>query len=516
MLKGVLYKYLYKAILVALIGLILYGIFPATGLAIILILFVVLRFTSLVTEAMRKPVPVERWTAMVGELTRHYEALTPVKRATEATGLKLDPRLAAGELAQAQVNQAMLNYVPPRSKRELGAEALGVVAFIILIPLDVALYTHDIYSLRSWQGWEGALVAMFCVGLYAWPHRWLKSPDHSDVRIWWWALPFVIAFLVLNHAIEKRHPYLNPFNPERNRLAAERVLSQKNNIVAGQYADWVLRYARQLDEQGQSGQAIHFYREALRLDANNRVAYARLAALEAQSGGQSPGGMAETDISPTAPYWSDGRPVISSPRRKIDSQLASVAGCTVVIVPVGKVSDELLDAMAYVIHHELDLPVYIATDPVPLPTHTRVRGLATGPQWDQSAIVQAFTNATQVFPRAPIKYILVTSVDIYMDEVNYVFSTTYPWGALVSSARFGGPAGDDPQLRHRTTKQALCALIKSFGVPASTDRNDVTSYTRSLAEFDVKGNRPDAETLMLFRQAVADMNSSWQRSKPKI
>jgi hypothetical protein len=68
-------------------------------------------------------------------------------------------------------------------------------------------------------------------------------------------------------------------------------------------------------------------------------------------------------------------------------------------------------------------------------------------------------------------------------------------------------------LRQRTAKQALCALLKSFNVPASTDRDDVTSYTRSLAEFDAKGNRPNAETLKLFRQAVADVNSRWQKHK---
>jgi predicted Zn-dependent protease len=513
MVKGILSQYLLKAILIALLALILYGVFPGTALAIILTLFVGLRFASLVAEALRKPVSAGQWETMVGAFASRYEKLPPEKRAAMATALKLDPRLSARELAQAQINNAIRNYVSPRSKRELGAEALGVVAFAILIPLDIAFYTRDIFSLRGGQGWEGAIVAALCVGLYAWPHRWLKSPDHSDVRILWWALPFVIALPFLNHAIETRHPYLNPFNPDRNRLAAERVLSLKNNIVAGQYADWVLRYARQLDEHGETQQAIHFYREGLRLDANNRAAYARLAALEAQSSGEPVGNVAKPAVSSSAPYWTAGKPVAQSPRRQIDSRLENVEGCTVVIVPVGEVSGELLNAVGYVIHNELALPVHISTDPVPLPPHTRVRGLVTGPQWDEVSIVQAFTNATKSFPHAPIKYVLLTPVDIYMDDVNYVFSTTYNWGAVVSSARFGGPTGDDPRLRERTAKQALCALLKSFNVPASTDRNDVTSYTRSLEEFDTKGNRPDAETLKLFQQAVADLNSRWQKHK---
>jgi predicted Zn-dependent protease len=450
---------------------------------------------------------------MVGALTSGYEKLTPERRAAKATALKLDPRLSARELAQAQVNNTIRSYVPPRSKRDLGAEALGVIAFAILIPLDIALYTRDFFSLRIWQGWEGAVVAMLCVALYAWPYRWLKSQDLSDVRIWWWVLPFVIALPLLTHAIETRHPYLNPFDPNHNRLAAERVLALKNNVVAGQHADWVLRYARQLDERVDSQQAIRFYREALRLDANNRAAYARLAILEAQSLGNSGGDVTKPAVSPSAPYWTADKPVTKSPRRRIDSQLENVEGCTVVLVPVGEVSDELLDAVGYTIRNELDLPVYISSDPVPLPPHTRVRGLVTGPQWDQASLVQAFTNATKSFPHAPIKYVLITPVDTYMEDVSYVFSTTYVWGAVVSSARFGGLTGNDAHSRQRTAKQALCALLKSFNVPASTDRNDVTSYTRSLEEFDAKGNRPDAETLKLFQQAVVDLNSRWQRHK---
>jgi hypothetical protein len=245
MIKGILYKYLFKAILIALICLILYGIFSATALATILVLFVVLRFTSLLAEALRKPVTAEQWEKMLGELTSDYAKLTPELKASKATALKFDSGLNAGELAQAQVNARMRAYVPPRSKLELGAEALGVITFAILIPLTIALFSRPIFSFRGGQGWEGALVAAFCVGLYAWPHRWLKSSECSELRTLWWTLPFIVAFPLMIHAVNTRHPYLNPFNPDHNRIAAERVLSLKNNVVAGQYADWVLRYAQE-------------------------------------------------------------------------------------------------------------------------------------------------------------------------------------------------------------------------------------------------------------------------------
>jgi predicted Zn-dependent protease len=181
-------------------------------------------------------------------------------------------------------------------------------------------------------------------------------------------------------------------------------------------------------------------------------------------------------------------------------------------VPVGDVSDALLDSVGYVIHNELNLPVFISTNVVPLTPHTRVRGLATGPQWSESAIVKSFTNAT-IFPRAPIKYLLVTTADIYLsDDENFVFSTTYKWGGLVSASRFAY-AANGSLLCRRVAKQSLCALLKSFDIPQSADRNCVTSYSSNLQEFDSKGNRPDAETMELFQQAVTTLNHNCQEHK---
>ena len=511
MLQRLISHYLVKAILIALMALVLYGVFPGSGLAVILAVFVGLRFTLIAAEALRQPFPPEEWDKKIGELARNYEKLTAEGRALRATAFKLDPYLSARELAQAQVNRAISSYKPPRQKLELIAEALGVMAFAILIPLDLALYTRGFYSLRMGHGWEAAGVAAFCLSLYLWPHWRLKSPDLFVVRMLWWAVPFAIALPLLCHAIGARHPYLNPFDPDHNRLAAERVLSLKNNVVAGRHADWVLRYARQLDEKGDSQSAIHFYREALRLDANNRETTKRLAGLETPTSGDLGTNVPKPVVSSSAPYWSADNPVTQSPRRRIDAHLESVQGCTVILIRVGEVSDELLDAVGFAIHQELELPVFVSANPVPLPPHTRVRGLATGPQWDQVALVQAVSNATQFIPKAPIKFVIITSADIYMEDVNFVFSTTYPWGALVSSARFREPPADDALVRQRTAKQALCALLKSFNVPTSPDRNCVTSYTRNLEEFDAKGNRPDAETLRLFRQAVSDLNAGWKK-----
>ena len=256
---------------------------------------------------------------------------------------------------------------------------------------------------------------------------------------------------------------------------------------------------------------IRFYREGLRLDANELKAYARLAALESASATNLTEAIANPDAVARALYWTDAQPIIPSPRGQIDSQLENVAGCTVVIVPVGKVSDKLLDAIGHVIHHELALPVLISTNVVPVPPHTRQRGLATGPQWDHMALVAGFTNATRYFPHAPIRYLLVTPVDIYIEDANYVVSASYPWGAVLSSFRYEMMGGGESLLHQRTAKQGLCAVLKSFNLQASPDRNDVTSYARSPEEFDAKGNRPDAETLKMFHAAIASVNDGWQK-----
>ena len=83
----------------------------------------------------------------------------------------------------------------------------------------------------------------------------------------------------------------------------------------------------------------------------------------------------------------------------------------------------------------------------------------------------------------------------------------------MSVARYGSQTEDARLLCHRAAKQTLCAVLKSFKVPISPDRDCVTSYSRTLQEFDAKGNRPNAATLALFRRTVTDLNSRWQQQK---
>ena len=174
----------------------------------------------------------------------------------------------------------------------------------------------------------------------------------------------------------------------------------------------------------------------------------------------------------------------------MDDRLARVDGFTVVIQPVGDVPDRLIDAVAYAIQHELEMPAVISTAHLPLPAHTRQRGLLGGQQWEANAILLALNSGGLKFPDGPLRWVLVTAADIYIPESNFVSSVHSDTACVVSSARFAGSG--EIRTCERTAKQALGSLLKSMGVRASADRNCVTSYTRSLEEFDAKGNRPTA------------------------
>src|SRR5262249_14921683 len=131
--------------------------------------------------------------------------------------------------------------------------------------------------------------------------------------------------------------------------------------------------------------------------------------------------------------------------------------------------------------------------------------------------VTAFTEYASPLPQAPIRFVLLTSADLYDGVANFVFAVSYlNWGALVSTARFGDPARDQRRVMHRVAKQSLASLMKALGVPASSDINCVTSYPGSLDEFDVKGNRPNAESLAIFRENLRRLDEQWTAHRKAV
>lgn len=510
MIRHVLFQHLFKWLLILLIGLVLFGIFPGKGLAIVLGLIVALRLFSIVAEAIRKPVTIEAWHALTDSLAAAYESIDPRARVADAARFGLPIDASPRALAEAAVIRQARRYAPPRGWRELAAETLGLITFAGLIPADIALYTCDFFSFRMSYGWIGAAVVTTSLALYAWPHLWARTAGWNWGRALWWALPFPVATVLFIAGIAIRHPYLNPFHPEHTRLAAERVLALRNNIVAGNHADWVLRHARECERRGDLKRAAFLYREGLRLSPNEREATDRLAALEPTRSGPQVSAPARARTAAAPPIWPTRQSVDRLPRCHVGPQLTNLETLTVVIVPVGDVPDRVPDTVGHIIRLELDLPACVSAETVPLPPHDRVRGLLVGKQWDPMTLFGAFRRAFPSLPPAPVKYLLLTPADIYTEGANYIFSVSWDIGALVGLARFGDLGGDDPMLRHRAAKQSLCALLKSFGAPISPDRNCVTSYCHSLAEFDAKGDHPSAATLAIFEQARAQLNGQWQ------
>jgi predicted Zn-dependent protease len=511
-MRRTLLPYIIKALVGALIALALYGALPGGELVVIVGLFVAIRSCYIIAEALRRGPTVRDWDGLHRDYARVYQELTPEERLSEAAALHLSLEASPDELAQEQVRRMVQRLVPPRRKRELAAEFAGLIGIAALIPLDIALYTANFFSFRNPQGLTGAAVLAACVLLYGWPHFGWRDRRLAKQRTLWWVVPFAPALIFLMIGIQVRHPYLNPFHPEQARLAAERVLALGNNVVAGRHADWVLRYARQLDEQGDWTRAAYFYREGLRLDPGDQQALARLAALDRPATGR----LLEFPNRPSAasaPFWTPDQNLVRPPLRGIDTQLEELNEFAIVIVAIGKVDRSILDAAGDVLRRELNIPAYLATNAVPVPAHTRVRGLLTGKQWDYIALIRTFQSACEPFPSAPVKYLLITPVDLYGEGMNYAFSTSFEWGAIVSLARLGDPMRNPDELRHRAAKQTLCAILKSFRVPMSPDRDCVTSYSRSLEELDRKGNRPNESTLALFARTVTELNHGWRQHR---
>jgi predicted Zn-dependent protease len=292
-------------------------------------------------------------------------------------------------------------------------------------------------------------------------------------------------------------------NPQRARLAAEKVLNHWDFIVAADHADWVVTHARELVQQGETERAVELCREALRMNPSVSDGRVLLSALL---------GEAEDEVTLEhlgGPYVKDGMEIPVTARCEIEDAVDGEPACTVLLLPMGDVTPQLLDHVAFVLQRETGLRTKIYRKTLPLPEATRRRGLLGGPQWEVTPLVEAMSAETsyrQVGGRLQI--LIVTNADIYMGDANYVFAANADWGSVVSLARISENA-DDSLLRHRATKLCYGSLLKSLGVPAAGDRRCVTSYSASLSEFDTKGNRPIPTTQRLLDEAIERVNLEW-------
>ncbi|MDX2168038.1 MAG: hypothetical protein SF182_13270 [Deltaproteobacteria bacterium] len=240
------------------------------------------------------------------------------------------------------------------------------------------------------------------------------------------------------------------------------------------------------------------------------VVVALITAVDVLHAAELPAPSSTLSAAAQRPYWERGETLTAPPRCALDRSLAGAGSTIIVLVPVGDVPETLLGAIGYVLQRELSLPACISSTSVPLPPPTRMGDRPVGEQWHADELVKAFARLAPARADTPAVFVLVTPVDIYKGDVHFLFSQSYPWGgAVVSFARFGDPRQEEATVAHRTAKSALGALVKGFDLPPSSDPNCVTSYTRSLPEFDAKGNRPSPETMERFRAALQRRDNAW-------
>ncbi len=501
--------------------LVLFGSVSGGRLPLLLALIVVGRSALIGAETLSRRWTESDWLALLEQTRAALRNADPEDLASEAADMGLDPGAHSEALARAIVEERRRRYVEPRPRRELIAEFLGLLAFGLLLPFGFLLFTRDIVSLRSSHGVGGSGVALLCLALYAWPHRWASVDGVGDRRSVWWVLPLVPALALVYTGVTIRHPYLDPRREDRVKLAAERVLALDSSVVAGAHADWVFTYAAELASRGEVERAIALYQRGLHLAPHAEDARRRLAALERRLDPRVDVLAPSRDPRPRAqgrsadelarlPLWDGERPLHPLPSCRIDPSLEAVPRTTVVLVALGPVPSDLVEAVGFVLREELDLPACRLDEPLPLPDADRIRGVVFGRQWNADALARHFRERSQPLPEAPVKYLLLTGADIYSEGSNFVFSRSAAFGVVLSYARYGDPDTEWETVRHRTAKQALGALVKSFGLPPASDPKCVTSYSDGIPQFDAKGNRPSASTFRLFRERVEAQDARWR------
>jgi predicted Zn-dependent protease len=492
--------------------LVLFGAVTNDRVLIAVVLLVCVRLVAIANEAFKKRYSAADWHARQQFLVDAFSQMSAEEFAEEIDGLGLLPPVSPRELARAVVVDEQHNYVAPRPRAELATEGLGLLTLVLILPLTIAFYTREFVSLRLVQDWMGLLVVVACAGLYLWPLRWRQTDEQHRNRIVWWGVPVLPVLGLFSTGLTQHHTYLDPTAPKHLQQAADKVLALPDTIVAGRHPDWVFDYAVTLAQSGDVSTAIDYYQRGLKLVPQSHAARAQLAVLQAQLTGVASHPMTKNN-DPHRPYWAEGRTVIPLPVCAFDARIENISTTTVVVVRSGNITPDLANHVGDVINRILKVPVCIGEKAMLLPEHTRTRGILVGRQWDVTSLAESFISYIDPMPQAPLKFVILTDVDIYAGDANFVFSTSYEWGAILSSAKFSEMGGSPNDLNIRTAKQSLGALLKAFDIPSSDDPNCVTSYTNGLDQFDAKGNYPNATTLALFVQQLDRKNTRWTTSK---
>ena len=496
---------LLKIAIPLVLGLLLAGTFPRAEAWMACGLFVIWRVFLLAGEWNRSRQSLPDWEQRTRQLVEFWK-----QRDTDDSP-DAEPEIHVPNpmhLAIAQVERERAAWKPTRPRSDLMAEVLGLLGYVLVMPLVVTLYREEFFSFRRSYAQSDFFLFTGGMALYAAPHLPVLRRTGLMHPILWWFFPAFTFFTLLAVQLLVYHPYLNPFDPNRRKLAAEKVLklARTDNIVAGNHADWVTDYADDLARIGRKDEAVALCETALRLQPDMQEAMRLLDQL------RGPLPEPHFAIAPNAPYFAPGESPPRAKRTLMSKELENVPACTVILMPMGDVGEDLLDYVAAVITRETGIPSLVYDRTLPLPEYTRQRGLLGSKQWSiESLIKPVQKELSGPLPQAPLRFLILTSADMYNGSVNFMFNTSAEWGGIVATAQFEYAGGSRALLCHRIAKQSLSAIIKSFGLQPATDRRCVTSYPNCIDEVDAKGNRPMPATREIFETNLRNINEPWQR-----
>jgi archaemetzincin len=157
------------------------------------------------------------------------------------------------------------------------------------------------------------------------------------------------------------------------------------------------------------------------------------------------------------------------------------------LIPVGSVDSSMLEFLKEKLEEKFHIPCKIA-DAMKHPTFAFTPERA---QYNSSLILDKLRAH---FPKDAMKVLGITSVDLYVPRLNFVFGEAELNGgvAVISTARlkqeFYGLEGDKRLFERRCIKEAVHELGHTFGLSHCRDRKCVMFFSNSLIDTDRKGD----------------------------
>ncbi len=236
-------KFVFKAV-ITLIVLVLFGSIPDGNLIILLLLFIAVKTLQLMYDGFK---PQPDWDGIYQEIYDFCRQLSEQEFFEHAKELGISRYSSVEQLARAEYNKLRQETPPPTSWREIICEIIGLYSFALLLPLNLFIFSRDFVSPWSSFSYMGYGVLLACIACY-----WLikKHIAKKTVKMLFWLTPFIPGLLFFSYGVAIKHPYINPFNPDKIRLRAEKVIALQDNVAAANYWFWVFEYAQQLQTQG--------------------------------------------------------------------------------------------------------------------------------------------------------------------------------------------------------------------------------------------------------------------------